>query len=76
MKNNKALANTSFYLLFNLEKREGMCDVRLSEYLPAPRHTIVGWEQKYSCMLPEDLKSFYLTTDGLLLTWSVNLESK
>jgi len=25
-------------------------------------------------MLPEDLKNFYLTTDGLLLTWKVSID--
>ncbi|XP_063780078.1 tubulin polyglutamylase complex subunit 2 [Pseudophryne corroboree] len=35
---------------------------------------IVSWEQKHSCMLPEDLKNFYLMTDGFQLSWSVKLD--
>jgi len=54
-----------------LEKRPGICNVSLSNNPPAERHTLVGWEQRYFCTLPEDLKSFYLTTNGLLLTWCV-----
>lgn len=32
--------------------------------------------QKSNCILPEDLKDFYLTTDGFSLTWSSKLESE
>ena len=39
-------------------------------------HLVVSWEQRNSCMLPEDLKRFYLTSDGLLLKWSVKLDGK
>ncbi|XP_039266622.1 tubulin polyglutamylase complex subunit 2-like [Styela clava] len=58
----------------SLEKRLGVCDVSLNGGNPAERHQIVAWEQRNACILPEDLKNFYLTTDGLLLTWSVLLE--
>ncbi|CAK8672794.1 unnamed protein product [Clavelina lepadiformis] len=56
-----------------LEKRPGICDVSLSNFAPAERHKIIAWEQRNTCMLPEDLKNFYLTTNGLLLTWKVNV---
>lgn len=32
--------------------------------------------QKNTCILPEDLRNFYLTTDGFVLTWSVKLDSR
>lgn len=32
--------------------------------------------QKNNCILPEDLRDFYLTTDGFTLTWNVKLDSK
>lgn len=32
--------------------------------------------QKNTCILPEDLRDFYLTTDGFALTWSVKLDSR
>ena len=57
-----------------LEKRPGVCDVSLSNNSPAERHKIVAWEQRNTCMLPDDLKNFFLTTNGLLLTWKVNVE--
>ncbi|KAJ7411017.1 tubulin polyglutamylase complex subunit 2 isoform X1 [Willisornis vidua] len=35
-------------------------------------HALV--EQKNSCILPEDLKNFYLMTDGFEMTWSVKTD--
>lgn len=32
--------------------------------------------QKNTCILPEDLRDFYLTTDGLTITWSVKLDGR
>lgn len=32
--------------------------------------------QRNTCFLPEDLKNFYLTTDGYKLTWCVKMDSK
>uniref|UniRef100_A0A3Q2W3R0 Tubulin polyglutamylase complex subunit 2 n=1 Tax=Haplochromis burtoni TaxID=8153 RepID=A0A3Q2W3R0_HAPBU len=32
--------------------------------------------QKNTCILPEDLRDFYLTTDSFTLTWSVKLDSE
>ncbi|XP_026465173.1 tubulin polyglutamylase complex subunit 2-like [Ctenocephalides felis] len=29
-----------------------------------------SWEQRHCCILPQDLKEFYLSTDGLKLVWS------
>lgn len=53
-----------------------MCEVSLSNFSPSERHKVIAWEQKNTCMLPDDLKNFYLTTNGLLLTWKVNVEGK
>lgn len=32
--------------------------------------------QKNACVLPEDLKNFYLMTDGFHMTWSVKVDGK
>nr|XP_002740692.2 PREDICTED: tubulin polyglutamylase complex subunit 2-like [Saccoglossus kowalevskii] len=58
----------------SLEKRPGVSDVRLLDRKPAERHIVVSWEQKNSCMLPDDLKRFYLTTDGMLLQWNIKFD--
>lgn len=31
---------------------------------------IIAWEQRVLCNMPHDLKSFYLTTDGLHMSWN------
>ncbi|XP_032943467.1 tubulin polyglutamylase complex subunit 2 isoform X1 [Rhinolophus ferrumequinum] len=35
---------------------------------------ISSWEQKNNCVLPEDVKNFYLMTNGFHMTWSVKLD--
>ena len=32
--------------------------------------------QKHSLLMPEDLKNFFMTSNGFHLTWSVKMESK
>ncbi|XP_019373636.1 PREDICTED: tubulin polyglutamylase complex subunit 2 isoform X2 [Gavialis gangeticus] len=56
------------------ETSPGVAEVTLVEKEPAERHTIISWEQKNSCVLPEDLKNFYLMTDGFHMTWSVKID--
>uniref|UniRef100_A0A803VHM6 Tubulin polyglutamylase complex subunit 2 n=1 Tax=Ficedula albicollis TaxID=59894 RepID=A0A803VHM6_FICAL len=57
-----------------LETSPGVAEVNFVEKEPAECHTIVSWEQKNSCVLPEDLKNFYLMTDGFQMTWSVKTD--
>lgn len=59
-----------------LESMPGVADVRLAEREPAEKRSLLSWEQKNACILPEDLRDFYLTTDGFTLTWAVKLDSK
>uniref|UniRef100_A0A8D0HEP5 Knr4/Smi1-like domain-containing protein n=1 Tax=Sphenodon punctatus TaxID=8508 RepID=A0A8D0HEP5_SPHPU len=56
------------------ETSPGVTEVMFVEKEPAERHTIISWEQKNACILPEDLKNFYLMTDGFHLTWSVKFD--
>ncbi|KAG9488297.1 hypothetical protein GDO78_007870 [Eleutherodactylus coqui] len=57
-----------------LESSPGVTDVKMEELPPAERHTIVSWEQKHSCTLPDDLKNFYLMTDGFHMSWFVKMD--
>ncbi|KAI1240251.1 hypothetical protein IHE44_0011709 [Lamprotornis superbus] len=43
---------------------------------PAPENPddLLGGPKKNSCVLPEDLKNFYLMTDGFQMTWSVKTD--
>ncbi|XP_036275500.1 tubulin polyglutamylase complex subunit 2 isoform X2 [Pipistrellus kuhlii] len=57
-----------------LESSPGVTEVTLMEKPPAERHMISSWEQRNNCTLPEDLKNFYLVTNGFHMTWSVKLD--
>uniref|UniRef100_UPI00398EF654 tubulin polyglutamylase complex subunit 2 n=1 Tax=Pristiophorus japonicus TaxID=55135 RepID=UPI00398EF654 len=57
-----------------LESRPGVTEVRYVEKEPAERHMIISWEQKNCCLLPEDLRNFYLMTDGFLMTWNIKFD--
>uniref|UniRef100_A0A1A9WRI2 Knr4/Smi1-like domain-containing protein n=1 Tax=Glossina brevipalpis TaxID=37001 RepID=A0A1A9WRI2_9MUSC len=37
---------------------------------PCQKTQVITWEQRHGVYLPEDMKKFYLSTDGLLLHWS------
>lgn len=58
-----------------LGKKNGVCKVDLDQRTPADRHAVLMWEQRNTCFLPEDLKNFYLTTDGYKLTWCVKMDN-
>ncbi|XP_056461393.1 tubulin polyglutamylase complex subunit 2 [Gadus chalcogrammus] len=59
-----------------LESLAGVADTRFVEREPAEKRSLLSWEQKNTCILPEDLRDFYLTTDGFTLTWSVTLDNE
>ncbi|OXU20379.1 hypothetical protein TSAR_007370 [Trichomalopsis sarcophagae] len=47
-------------------ERRGACD----------RAALSTWEQKHCCLLTEDLRNFYTSTDGFLLTWSLEISGE
>ncbi|CAB0002074.1 unnamed protein product [Nesidiocoris tenuis] len=47
----------------------GVQNVILEEREPCEKSLLNSWEQRHSCILPFDLKNFYLSTDGFQLTW-------
>ncbi|XP_033033827.1 tubulin polyglutamylase complex subunit 2 isoform X2 [Trachypithecus francoisi] len=57
-----------------LESSPGVTEVTIIEKPPAERHMISSWEQKNNCVMPEDVKNFYLMTNGFHMTWSVKLD--
>ena len=42
----------------------------LADHQPCDNIAITSWEQRYSTVLPHEIKDFYLATDGFRLTWS------
>ncbi|KAI1904659.1 hypothetical protein AGOR_G00007960 [Albula goreensis] len=59
-----------------LEGLPGVTDVRFVEREPAERRFLMSWEHKNDCVLPEDLRDFYLTTDGFTLSWCSKLDNE
>ena len=45
-----------------LEKNDKVQDVVLAEHQPSDNIAITSWEQRYSTMLPNEIKDFYLGT--------------
>ncbi|XP_049816415.1 tubulin polyglutamylase complex subunit 2 [Schistocerca nitens] len=62
--------NLTLGLIRLLESRPGVKDVSLERRLPCERALLGAWEQRHCCALPADLRHFYASTDGFLLTWS------
>ncbi|CAO2593329.1 Tubulin polyglutamylase complex subunit 2 [Lemmus lemmus] len=56
------------------ESSPGVTEVSIIEKLPAERHMIYSWEQKHNCVMPEDVRNFYLMTNGFHRTWGVRLD--
>ena len=48
-------------------------DVSLAEHQPSDNIAITSWEQRYSTLLPHELKDFYLATDGFRFDFSIKL---
>ncbi|KAL3290274.1 hypothetical protein HHI36_023622 [Cryptolaemus montrouzieri] len=69
------VSEDSFYenLLLGLpkimEEFPNVTDTYLDRASPVPHNIICGWEQKNSVLLPEDLRSFYGSADGILYSY-------
>ncbi|KAF7259674.1 Tubulin polyglutamylase complex subunit 2 [Paragonimus skrjabini miyazakii] len=52
-----------------LKSKPAVCEVNVETYPPVEKQSIDDWLQNNGVQLPEDVRNFYLTTNGLLLTW-------
>ncbi|VVD03653.1 unnamed protein product [Leptidea sinapis] len=59
-----------------LESDPRISNVAVERRGPCDRVAISNWEQRHSTALPEDLRNFYLSTDGFLLTWHYKYSGK
>lgn len=53
-----------------------ICNVSMEKRSPCEKANIITWEQRHGVYLPEDIKKFYLSTDGFLLQWSYQYARK
>ena len=56
-----------------LKFHPNVTSVKVSDFKKADKSDFSTWEQKHMCILPEDLKAFYSTINGLNLTWSISM---
>lgn len=51
-------------------------NVSLHKQQPCERATVTTWEQRHNLYLADDMKRFYLSTDGFTLHWSYQYSRK
>ncbi|XP_030373035.1 tubulin polyglutamylase complex subunit 2 [Scaptodrosophila lebanonensis] len=62
--------NLTLGLIKTLTSVPRVCNVSLERRQPLNPGQVVNWEQRHCVYLPEDMKKFYLSTDGFVLNWS------
>ncbi|EDV39436.1 uncharacterized protein Dana_GF25309 [Drosophila ananassae] len=62
--------NLTLGLIKTLSNVPRVCNVTLERRQPLNACQVVNWEQRHCVYLPEDMKKFYLSTDGFVLNWS------
>ncbi|XP_017021374.1 tubulin polyglutamylase complex subunit 2 [Drosophila kikkawai] len=62
--------NLTLGLIRTLSNVPRVCNVTLERRQPLNACQVVNWEQRHCVYLPEDMKKFYLSTDGFVLNWS------
>ncbi|XP_011177504.1 tubulin polyglutamylase complex subunit 2 [Zeugodacus cucurbitae] len=63
-------------LMGTLAKLPRVCNVNCEQRKPCEKTQIINWEQRNTIYLPEDMKKFYMSTDGFLLQWSYQYAPK
>ena len=69
----KSVQNDILIMPYFAENIPGVQDVVLADHQPCDNIAITSWEQRYSTVLPHEIKDFYLASDGFRLTWSFAL---
>ena len=56
-----------------LENSSCVKNVQVDMRSACERTAISTWEQKHCCSLPEEIRNFYSSIDGFLLTWNLEI---
>lgn len=59
-----------------IKKKPAVHDVLFGHYNGINNDLIDSWEEDNCCKLPEDLKNFYKTLNGLLIEWNIELNEE
>ena len=68
--------NLSLGLLKVLSAIPRITNVTLEKRQPCEKAHVVTWEQRHTVYLPDDMKRFYLSTDGFVLHWCYQYSRK
>ena len=58
-----------------LKFHPNVTSVKVSDFRRAEKSDFSNWEQKQMCILPDDLKAFYSTLNGINLSWAISMTS-
>jgi len=56
-----------------LEESSCIKNVRIDRRNGCDLDAIANWEQRHCCALPEDMRNFYVSIDGFLLQWNLEI---
>ncbi|CAD7080531.1 unnamed protein product [Hermetia illucens] len=62
--------NLTLGLMKTLSNVPRITNVICEKRQPCEKAQVMNWEQRHCVYLPEDMKKFYLSTDGFILHWS------
>lgn len=62
--------NLTLGLMKVLNNIPRVTSVILHKQQPCERAQVTAWEQRHNVYLPDDMKRFYLSTDGFVLYWN------
>lgn len=62
--------NLTLGLMRVLKDTPRITNVTMVKRQPCERTQVATWEQRHNVYLPDDMKRFYLSTDGYTMHWS------
>lgn len=65
--------NLTLGIMKVLEDSPCVKNVRIERRNGCDSGVIVNWEQRHCCVLPEDIRNFYISIDGFLLQWNLEI---
>lgn len=68
--------NLTLGLQRTLHETPRITKVAMVKRQPCERTQVATWEQRHNVYLPDDMKRFYLSTDGFTMHWSYQYSRK
>ena len=58
-------------IVYSLKSHPQACDIEIMIQPPLTENDLSSWEHKHCVFLPPDLKEYFMSQNGMLLTWSI-----